>query len=568
MNNFLKQLLVFGIFFNIFCIGTASVHAANGISDACKPPRKGPTQSCVTYTCGQPLRQGGNFRCMTGPKSLQRFECGITWDAIGRRTPCVLSSFVQGSCYPNKNGCDINECFQPVTEEYNYICSAPAVPCQNGFLCDGTPVTGTHNQVVCGGDGAGGNVNYICKGNGNWASQGTFCNLCGQSITTNSISAYPDLYGSLGWTAVGNITRYRLRIDDAADGWIVSGQCPNGWTGFDYCSDVATDTNSFNWTATAGHSYHWWVDACGANDVCTAASSADVTAPSAPNTSTPTPIPPTSTPTPTDTPTPTPTPAVSYFKLKNASFYKLGTLTSIFPSTLVEYDSSDDIAGSYFNQGPSAGVVVSQTGTITAGGNLGSSVSQSGWKRSGQNIPSSFNSAAFKKYVLTKKAITKITNPDISAINSAGIYYYDGDLDNLTNGPSADNVLLLVNGNVTVVGTGAVNKSFNSSARPFALVVSGSSSSPKTLTFDDSLTLANGVFVADTVAFNTNSGSTTPLKIVGNVTSYTGVSMSPMSRARSTNTNAPSLFIVFDPAVYMGIFNQLSTVKSSWIQIQ
>lgn len=382
------------------------------------------------------------------------------------------------------------------------------------------------------------------------------------TITTSSCS-YPTNSSTIAWTAPAGATYYLLRINDSGfssvSTWDGSCSTPGNPNGGQFCDDAFTG-NSYTFTGITDHNYGWWVHACNASG-CSGSTSSNFSC-------TPTPTP-TDTPTPTLTPTPTiPPPAISYFKLKSASFYKLGTLTSIFPSTIVAYDASDDITGEYFNQGPSAGVVVSQTGTITAGGNSGSNVSQSGWKRNGQNIPSSFNSATFKAYMLTKKAMTRITNPNISAISSAGVYYYDGDLDNLTTGPSADNVLLLVNGNVTVAGIGAVNRRFNSLARPFALVVSGSSSAPKTLTFDDSLTSANGVFVADKVAFSTNFGSTTPLKIVGNVTSYTGVSMSPMTRARNSNTNAPSLFIVFDPTIYMSIFNQLSTVKSSWTQIQ
>lgn len=258
---------------------------------------------------------------------------------------------------------------------------------------------------------------------------------------------------------------------------------------------------------------------------------------------------------PTPTPTNVPAPA-AYFKVKGASFYKLGFLSSTVPASATAYDASDAAPYTVFNQGTS-GIVAAQEHISVAPG----TVSSSGWSRANQTIPSTFNAAAFKSYVMTKKSATTIT--DLSQITGAGTYYYNGDL-TISADIAQNNVVLVVNGNVTINGSGAPVK-FNGTNRPFALVVSGSPA--KTLTFADALTEADGLFIADDVQFSNNESfpSSTPLKIVGNISSSTNVGV---IRARSASPTAPSLFIVFDPTQYVGLFDKLSVVKSSWTQIQ
>ena len=143
--------------------------------------------------------------------------------------------------------------------------------CAGGTYCNGQPVGGgSHGTQVCGGS----NWLYTCN-NGSWTSGGAFCNMCGTSVTTNSIS-YPGPTANIGWSAVGNINRYRLRINDTTvSGWTAA--CNTDANGGQYCAD--TSATSYSWIAIPGHTYSWWVDACGANDVCTAPASASVTAP-------------------------------------------------------------------------------------------------------------------------------------------------------------------------------------------------------------------------------------------------------------------------------------------------
>lgn len=553
------------------------------------------------------------------------------------------------------DGTSYNTCYQISHSGDNYDChtgsctwNPPPSGCSGGYYCDGVAVTGSHGQTgVCGGS----NINYGCN-DGTWYSQGTFCNRCGQSITTNSIGEYPGLVGNLGWSAVSNITRYRLRIDDAADGWIVSGQCPNGWTGYDYCGDLGT--NSFSWTAIAGHSYHWWVDACGANNVCTAASSADVTAPSAPvpvngacgatnnacNAGTLSDTADSSTQylwsclgssggsnascslnkpingvcsathnncssgTSSDTPD-SPTqylwgclglyggstascseniPLPAYYKLKDTSFYKLSLISSDFPPSYScpasRYDNSDICTGGYFNQGE-AGMVVARGNTISAGASGGNVISGSvgntrNWTATNYQGANSFNPTSYYSYILARKNAVPV--PDIGGIpasGTGGIYtlpsgnvtvlpsttfaasyvtvIVNGDLTLSTGNLNRDGIMFVVNGDVTINGVGAAGR-FNSSNRPFSLISTG------TITFANTLTEANGLYVGTDIDFGTGA---TPLKITGNVSSS-----NPSSFGRDRGSSAPSMFIVFDPRHYLNIIDKVSTVKTSWRQIQ
>ena len=435
------------------------------------------------------------------------------------------------------------------------------------------PITAAHGQTgVCG----GGNVNYGCN-NGSWYSQGTFCTLCATPvINTNSIGAYPGLGANLGWNAVTNATFYALRIHDESIGVAWNGTCngANANAG-NFCSNVGT---SYSWTAIAGHTYSWWVHSCNGGTCSDSSGFQSVTAPSAP-TATPTPTnTPTPTPTPTNTPTPTPI-ALPYFKVKDTSFYKIGNLTSNFPVTPVAYDASDTVAGGYFNQGQ-AGMVIASGASLSAGTGgtaiSGSSGSARNWTALNYSGGNPFTSTSFLNYVKAKKNTTAATYATLPQAGTGGTYSITDTTVTISGSaptfrdyitivmPTAastlnlsvsdlgkDGVTFIVNGDVNINGNAGT---FNSSNRPFAVIATG------TITFANTLTEADGLYVGNALNFGTG---TTPLKIVGNVSSATA---SAFGRDRAASS--PSMFIVFDPRHYMSIADKVSTVKSSWTQLQ
>lgn len=277
-------------------------------------------------------------------------------------------------------------------------------------------------------------------------------------------------------------------------------------------------------------------------------------------------------------------PLPAYYKLKDTSFYKLSLISSEFPPSYScpasRYDNSDTCTGGYFNQGE-AGVVVSRGNTISAGASGGSAVSGSvgntrNWTATNYQGGSSFNPTSYYNYVKARKnAVPASDLASIPASGTGGTYtlpsgnvtvspsttiaasyvtiIVNGDLTLSTNNLSRDGIVFIVDGNVTINGVGASGR-FNNSNRPFALISTGE------IAFANTLTEANGLYVGTSINFGTGA---VPLKIVGNVTS---TNPSPFNRDSVSST--PSMFIVFDPRHYLNIIDKVSTVKTSWTQLQ
>jgi len=388
----------------------------------------------------------------------------------------------------------------------------------------------------------------------------------GAPIITTSYCESSAFASYAGWSAVPGATSYDVRINDTtAAAWNGTCSTPGNPNGGNYCANIGGTSTA--WTGISGHTYDWWVHSCNAGG-CSEPAYSSFTCP----------VPPT----PTNTPTPTPNPipvVFSYYKLKDASFYKIGDITSDFPPVITAYDTSDTIAGGYFNQGQ-AGMILATGSRLSAGAGgsaiSGSSANPRNWTKLIAPGGNSFTPSSFLTYVKSKKNTTTVaTIGDLPTSGMGGTYsitstspitisgtaafrsyitiIVNGDLTLSSTDIGKDGVVFLVTGNVTVEGAGSPVK-FNGVNRPFAAVSTG------TITFADSLTEADGLFVGN--AINFGSG-TTPLKIVGNVSSVTA-----STPARDRPTTQASMFIVFDPRHYAGTVDRISTVKSSWTQLQ
>ena len=568
------------------------------------PSNKGCSNGCINSTgtdtvscfwgggaCIGNIQPGPEY-CQFGACTAGTRSCSVQINALGLMpvcSACPYGPWTDQSC--GGGSCSSTEMQQTQSSstatsvcqtKYRCVssssCAAPTDPKptatpvpQNcsGTLCDGSSVVASPGQVVCGSPDAGGTCRTSqCNGStGGWIYIGAACsatptpppgstptptpppgstptpvgpvppvpptNLIGSCNGTNTVN--------LSWTPGASDTYYELRVNNTTTGgW--DGTCSGGG---DFCATQGSPAYSF--IGALNNTYSWWVHSCNSLG-CTSPGTVGNTF-TCLGGSTPTPTPTVAAPTPT-------TPAVpgALYKLRDASFYKLGNLSSTITPLSTIYDFSDT-SPTIFNQGASG--IVAAIGSINVGTGT---VSSSGWSRANTTIPSTFTASSFKSYVMTNKSVTTVT--DLSQILVSGLYYYNGDL-TISSDIAPSNVVLIVNGNVTLRGTGGFTKSFNIFDRPFALVVAGTSTTPKTLTFGDSLTQANGLFIADTIAFSELSSSTTPLKITGNVTSST-----PVAMTRNRGTSAPSLFIVFNPVSYVNLIDKLSVLRSSWTQIQ
>jgi hypothetical protein len=239
-----------------------------------------------------------------------------------------------------------------------------------------------------------------------------------------------------------------------------------------------------------------------------------------------------------------------WYQLKNASFHKLGSpFNNLIPLSPLNYDTGTNVSRALIindtNYDP--GVVTYQASTY----NLNSaSFSSKNWSTS-YTKNSFFDFNAFKNYLDSRKGYKTIANIDNDNINADGIYFYNGTLPlNLTIVPD-HKFLLLVNGTVTITGSG--NK-FNPSSS-IAIIA-------QTINFANDLTEASGIFYAESINFGT---SNTPLKITGNVISKTAATL---SRDRANDRQKPSLFIVFDPQKYLDLLPYLSVANYDWQQLK
>jgi hypothetical protein len=156
----------------------------------------------------------------------------------------------------------------------------------------------------------------------------------------------------------------------------------------------------------------------------------------------------------------------------------------------------------------------------------------------------------FYQYIISRKSAKEINN--LNEINADGIYIIKSDGLNISN-PNFNFVLIVRNSNNTDLGNANITvNSFNSSNKSIMILA-------KKITFSSSVTTASGIFIAQTIEYQSTNG----LKVLGNLISKTAVTL----QSRSDNTR-PSLFIVFKPKMYLDLLPYLSVSKYDWQQLQ
>lgn len=254
-----------------------------------------------------------------------------------------------------------------------------------------------------------------------------------------------------------------------------------------------------------------------------------------------------------------------WYKLKNASFHKLGSLSIAIPSTIIQFDSDDDGAQRYLDYGTTG--VVSAEGGITT-----SPISPQNWKKANYaRMMAAMPPATFLAYAKTRKEYETTTNITTDPLVADKINIYSG---NLTINDSNKNdvlnptkTILIVEGDVTL----NVNNKFNPSKKPVAILVTGA------LNINSQVQEMNGVYVANSVDFASDiaAGSTTnnELKIQGNIVSFTDSTSSLQKRDRvggsgNNSRRKPAVFIIFDPEPLIKMINLLSVYIYDWRQLR
>ena len=256
---------------------------------------------------------------------------------------------------------------------------------------------------------------------------------------------------------------------------------------------------------------------------------------------------PTRTPTPTPSPTPTPTPS-NWYKLKNASLYKIGAIDLNIASPITAFDPSDDGSRNLVIGNPG---VVSSTGDITFHSSTSFVSSTKGWQNT--NYPFSAEALInnFYDYIKARKTyeVTTIDSVITNKVNVIKTSPLSIDADTLT----GKTPIILV-----------VRKADDSDYGDLTITADSDYSNAvflaKTITFEEGVKSVSGIFIANSIVIKENNDG---LKIVGNLISNTAVTIPDRD-----DTSKPSLFVVVDPDQYISLLPLISTSKYDFQQTQ
>ncbi len=238
-----------------------------------------------------------------------------------------------------------------------------------------------------------------------------------------------------------------------------------------------------------------------------------------------------------------------WVKIKNGSFASSNALSNPIPAIIAAYDSEDDASQRTFimndasNDPGVVGASLVNTGTAE--------VSSEGWKGA-YTKTSLYSAPTFLEYVKARKDYKNISQNDLSELEDGKTHVWTGGTLTI----NSSNVSQFSNKKIVLLSTGTINiaDNFTPSSASTAIIAD-------TINFDSSVTLANGIFSADSI----DTGTTTDqgLKIVGNI------SAASFTNNRTWDeTTQPSLFIVFKPGPFLDLLPDLSVSKYEYQQTQ
>jgi len=257
------------------------------------------------------------------------------------------------------------------------------------------------------------------------------------------------------------------------------------------------------------------------------------------------------------------TAAPYWYKLRNASLNKKGELRNYINNLPSPYDT-DDTYEKLLIVGEAGPVLVQNSGQNTLGFTpIENYLSQKRFFKEGYNFSNQprFFIPQYIAYAKSRKLINYIQN-DISKIKPNMINIYQGSNLTLSQDINQQNiVLILMNNENNLIDLRIDKNVFNQSRFSQAFLA-------RSITFSNSVTEANGIFLA--FSFNLKDLDpqyiTTPLKINGNLVSMEEIVDTTVRRR--IDITKPSIFIVFNPKIYLDLLPYLSVYKYDWRQLQ
>lgn len=242
-----------------------------------------------------------------------------------------------------------------------------------------------------------------------------------------------------------------------------------------------------------------------------------------------------------------------WVKIKNGSFASSHILSNPIPRVIEAYDLDDDASQRTFilndssNDPGVVGATLINTGTAE--------VSSKEWAGT-YTKTTVYSTSSFLEYVKARKAYKTISQSNLSELEDGKIHVWTGSgtltLDSLN--------IPQFNGKKVVLisqGTISVTANFTPSAASTAIIADAI-----TIAGDPTpVTQVNGVLSAGTI--DTGTTANQGLKIVGNL------STGALTNNRNwTATTKPSIFITFNPKLYLDLLPNLSVSKYEYQQTQ
>jgi len=247
-----------------------------------------------------------------------------------------------------------------------------------------------------------------------------------------------------------------------------------------------------------------------------------------------------------------------WYKLKNASLNKIGNHDIAVVQNVQPFDSEDNTQRFVIitSTGSDPGILISQ-GNYDPGPSYNKiTASSKNWYIGGYVVFNKNLLSNFSSYIRSRKNYKNFVNLSDIDNNGDGIYLYSGTTNlNINTNINYHVVIVVENYNVTI-NLDSFNLSGTNLLKNIAIIVSGTG---KKIIFSSNVTKAGGIFIADTVEYQSTNG----LKIKGNLIANNQLTLQPRSDNRY-----PSLFVVFDPTVYLGLLDKLSISKYDWKQLQ
>ena len=253
-----------------------------------------------------------------------------------------------------------------------------------------------------------------------------------------------------------------------------------------------------------------------------------------------------------------------WYKVKNASFHKLGNLIDAVPDpdNAEAFDNEDDGLCDQSDPSSITCMDINEPGVVTADGYIDTAnapISFRGWSGTNYNFNNNIDPDAFLAYVLARKNYVQIT--DFNEMQSDIINYIQGDFTVDNNGfQGKTDFVLVVDGNLTI----DQSNTFNPSNKSMAFVVTG------TLNIRSNVSAMNGIYIGNDVDFASDipAGSTTTnqLKVNGNLVSFTEGQCT--DKRQRTDNDKPSCFFVHNIADhFLPLIDMLSIRTYAWEEL-